>query len=317
MPAQADESEDGLVKRGTEAFARRDYDGARAVLEQAYALRPRTATLLKLALAELQCGRFVPAAKHLREYVGHDDAPASALEAVRSRWLPQAESHTARLAVKAPAEVEVLVDGTVEGRGPLEGVVLGEGSHVVAFRLGAVTQTQVVVGKAGEVVNAEFVPPPQAPVEDRPAAAERALVVPAPVEEPTLPESGASGAKWITVIGLGTGALGTLGMGLAFGIASNNAAAEYRQLYAQLGPDPSACSRPPVPGQCGRLADSYSAANNDHVLSQAFWVTGGVLTVATAATWLLWRPGQRQAGAVQLQPTVGAAGGGVRVAGSW
>jgi tetratricopeptide (TPR) repeat protein len=100
-----------LVQAGAEQFTRMQYDAARESFAQAYALDPQAATVLDLALAELQTKRPVEAAAHFRAYLARPDADQDKRGAVEAKWLPRAEAQLARVQLVVPAGAQVLVDG--------------------------------------------------------------------------------------------------------------------------------------------------------------------------------------------------------------
>jgi hypothetical protein len=309
--AVGDDADGELLRRGTDAFGRKEYDDARVALGQAYALSSKAATLLKLGLAELQSGHAVDATKHLREYLTHAEEPADKLEAVRTKWLPRAVSQTASLDVTAPAGAEVLVDGVVQGSAPLGSIVIGEGSHEVTSRQGTLVETQTVVAKAGVAVEVHF---------QRVSDAIPAAIGPQGPdgEAQDRPSSGASRAKWITVIGLGSGAVAAFGVGIGFAVASNNSADQARTLSGQLNAmNAPSCNTASAPAGCGALSQAIQSTNADHGLAIGFEVAGGVLALGSAATWLLWHPAKQQTGRVQMQPMLNARGAGLTVGGEW
>jgi hypothetical protein len=201
----------------------------------------------------------------------------------------------------------VLVDGNAQGAAPVEPVVLAPGAHEIVSRQGALVETQTVVAKAGDVLEAHFQRVSDAPVATVPAS------LPAMTEERR--DGTASRAKWMTVIGLGSGAVIALGVGIGFAVASDNSANQARAISAQLNGS-NACNAPRPP-QCAQLEQAFQATNDQHQLAVGFEVAAGVLGATMVATWFLWRPAQQHAGAVQVRPGLNARGAGLTVLGEW
>ncbi len=138
--------------QGVALFRARDYDGARRAFARAYEEEPSAGALFDLALAELQSGRSSDSVRHLRSYLTRSDAQADKLDAIRTRWLPQAEAHLARLEVQGTAGVEILVDGQSIGFTPSDDFELDGGQHSVVARKGSWSQEVTVVVRAGDFV---------------------------------------------------------------------------------------------------------------------------------------------------------------------
>lgn len=111
---------------------------------------------------------------------------------------------------------------------------------------------------------------------------------------------------------LAAGVVG-VGAGVAFGLESRSQADQATSLRMSM---PSyACASGSPPG-CRALGDAVDAQNRDAVLSDVFYVAGGVLAGAAAATWLLWpRPHRDRPTATWLAPTAGEGRVGLSVGG--
>jgi hypothetical protein len=311
-----------LLGQGTDLFRRADYEGARAAFARAYELDPKPATLFNLGLSELNSNHPVEAAAHLRAYLTHTEEPAAKRDSVRTKWLPRAEAHTARLNVFAPAGAQLSVDGVAQQGAavsdappgaPTATITVSGGEHDVTSRLGTAVETQHVSAKGGEAAELHFQRLPNAP-STSPAAA----WVPAR-DAGDRAEAMQSRAKWITVIALGSSALVAAGMGVGFEVASGSNAADAQKVQNQLASG-SASTGQPCAGSsssnalCNQLRTDVDSNRLNWTIATASYVTAGVLGAAAAATWVLWRP---RGAAVTARPAVGAQSAGVVLSGQW
>jgi hypothetical protein len=310
-----------LFDQGTDLFRHGDYEGARAAFARAYELDPKPRTLFNLGLSELNSNHPVEAATHLRSYLTHNEEPAAKRESVRTKWLPRAEAHTARLTVFAPAGAQLSVDGVAQQAaaatdappgGPTATVTVSAGEHDVTSRLGTAAETQHVAPKSGEAIEVHFQRVPDAPTTST------AAWVPAR-EAGDRAEATPSRAKWITVIALGSGALVAAGLGVGFEVASGNNAADAQKVQNQVASG-SAWNGEQCAGSssssalCSRLRTDVDSNRLNWTIATASYVAAGVLGAAAAATWVLWRP---RAAVVTARPAVGRQTAGVVLSGQW
>lgn len=121
---------------------------------------------------------------------------------------------------------------------------------------------------------------------------------PDPTEARTAPASRMTGRRWLA-LGLGGGALASLGVALAFELSGRNTLDEYH--------------RAPAGDDRERL---YDQANDKHHLAQGLAITGGVLGVAAAYLWFTGRaaPADR---ATALAPLAAPGAAGVALIGAF
>jgi tetratricopeptide (TPR) repeat protein len=151
-----------LVQGGA-LYRARDYEGARQAFAHAYELDPSAGTLFDLALAELQSGRPTDSARHLRSYLARADAQADKADAIRTRWLPQAQARVAHVQVQGPAGVEIVVDGQHFGVTPTDEMELDGGQHSILTRKEQWSQEVTVIVRAGDSISMHIdVPEPPA-----------------------------------------------------------------------------------------------------------------------------------------------------------
>jgi hypothetical protein len=302
---------DALRAQGMEAFRAQDYEAARVAFTRSYELLPRISTLLSLAVAELQSGHPLEAARHFRQYMRAPDAPADKVEEVRRKMLPKAESQLGRVQVDAPPGSRVFIDGSSAGTAPLDPVDVNPGDHAVVIEHGSRTYRLTVPVAAGALARA------RADVDSDPvptAPAPTAAAAPSPA--PSAPDHADASSTWPTtkkIVVFSAAAAGALAFGASayFAVQSNSAADDARSLHSQLVSQ-SACVNP-TPDQgaiCNRLTDAYSTQSQDHNLSIGFAVAGGVLAVGAIAAWLFW-PAQTDGKArAHIAPSIGGARGG-------
>ncbi|MDP9035081.1 MAG: hypothetical protein M3O50_09760 [Myxococcota bacterium] len=124
-------------------------------------------------------------------------------------------------------------------------------------------------------------------------------------------------ARNVTSAALLVAGVAAAGTALAFGIQSRNEAEQAAGLRGSLGRS-YACTLASTPA-CHALGDAVDRQNSDAALSTGFFVAGGILAGAAAATWLLWprshEGGARQEAGAWIAPAVAAGQAGLRVGG--
>jgi hypothetical protein len=146
---------------------------------------------------------------------------------------------------------------------------------------------------------------------------------PAPRDHAEGAGAGSGGTFWdargITVVTAAGLAVVSAGLGLGFGVASSNDADTANTLRTQ---NPSCAGAAASSAGCQQLQSVTDSQHSEHVLSTAFWVTGGVLAAGAVAAYFLW-PRASANGAVSASssvsfvPGVGPGGGGAAVVGSF
>ena len=189
-------------------------------------------------------------------------------------------------------------------------IAVAAGEHEVSARQGTLSETQHVTARGGELVELHF---------------QRVAAAPAPSvaigwtgsgEAHERAESGASRAKWITVVALGSAAVVAAGFGVGFGIAAANKASDAQNLQNSPGSDwsSSRCYRASASPLCAQLASDVDSNRLNWSISAASYVGAGVLGAASLATWMLWKP---KSPAIAARPMLDAQTGGVVVDGRW
>src|SRR5258708_25951133 len=250
-----------VLLQGTEFFLRRDYEAARVALRQAYAQEPTAETLLRLALAELHSGHPVESAGHLREYLTHDEEPGDRLEAVRTKWLPRAEARTARLNVLAPAGAQVLVDGAVQGQGPVASLLVSEGPHDVRAQQATVLETKHILATNGAPMPLQFQLVAEAPPWTVPAV--ESHDAPSPTHASAAEKTTPMTAKRVTFFALASSAVLATGVGLALGAVAHRESTEAQALQGIA------------------RSDAHQAQDRDAALSLAGYVAAGLFVAGS------------------------------------
>ncbi len=331
-PARADDKatrdaqarfEEGLgrVKAG-------DFEAARVSFTQAYAVLKKPDILWNLALAEEKSGHLVDALGHFKKVRtaaknDHDRAGAE-------RHIADLSPQTAHIDVAAPSGSPLTLDGIGVGMAPLiEPLDVAPGRHHVEVGLAqGTTKSADCDAVLGQVVRVSFLqadavvtPAPGSP----PAPAPAASPAPAPAPEAmpdTPPPAPASHTFWdargITVVTLGGLAVVSAGIGLGFGIASNNDSSTAGTLRQQN----PACLGSTSPG-CTQLASTTQSQHTAYVTSEGFWIGSAVLAAGAVATYFLW-PRSSSSGsssssgaAIRIVPTAAPGGAGALAVGSF
>lgn len=307
------EAAEALVKTGIERFNARDYEDARAAFARAYEMAPDPATLVNLALAELQSGRPAQAARHFRLYVSLPGATPETRETIASKWLPRAEAQASRVRVIAPAGSGVLVDGANEGQTPLDIVDVSAGAHDITVQDSGWTHATHVTTRPGELLVVRFGTPAS-------VRTETAALGPPPGERSTSwPQ-----AKTIAEIALVVGAAVSATSGVVFAVDSRRALAEGAVSRAELpsdsaNPHSQCLASPPAP-PCATLQEKSQAAVGDANWSTGFYIAAGVLAVGALATWVFWPARSSRstlAFAPSLTPVASRDHIGVDIQGTW
>ena len=199
-------------------------------------------------------------------------------------------------------------------------VPLDPGAHDVRFERDAPTQsvsTHILLrtGEKNREVTAAFPAIEAGPPGPEPE-------VPGAPPAPTAPEasSGFRDGRAITSLTLLGGGVVGVGLGVFFGLTSQNERSEAATLRGQVGT--SGCPTPSTSDTCQQLSDKVDAQNRDAIVSDVLYVTGGVLAVGALTAWLLW-PKAREEGhanaakATWIAPVLGPGSAGVRVGGAF
>jgi hypothetical protein len=191
-------------QEGIAARQQNDWEKARTLLLESWALQHHFQTAANLGEMELKVGKHREAAEHLAYFL--KEAPASIPDADRARGqglLDQARASLGTLRLVIASDAEVYVDGQKVENVPLNRLLLVEPGRrrVEARRRGSPSITETRDVAAGAIVEVSLVALPRRAPE------------PLPVNRSDGPQ------KWIVVTGVAATALGAA-MGAGFAIAS-------------------------------------------------------------------------------------------------
>lgn len=275
---------EALLRRGVALRQRGDDAGALDQFQRARALTDEPRVLAQVALAEQALGRWVDAARHLREAVAHEDDPwirrnAAALAGARDEIM----RHVGGVTVEGPgAQGELRVDDARVAALPMTApaVVLAGERALQVRREGYTPWSQSFTVRPGELNRVEV-------------PALQPLVV-TPVIPVTPPRRGQAQrvAGWSLV---GASALG-LGVGIYGLFARDDARASFAQDRTCATATPAAA-----------CADYRSTVDTMNAVMIAGFVGAGVLA-AVGVTLVLTAPSNRPAVTLACAPGVRALG---------
>lgn len=275
---------EALLRRGVALRQRGDDAGALDQFQRARALSDEPRVLAQVALAEQALGRWVDAARDLREAAAHEDDPwirrnAAALAGARDEIM----RHVGGLTVEGPgAQGELRVDDARVAALPMTApvVVLAGERALEVRREGYSPWARSFTVRPGELNRVEV-------------PALQSLVV-APVVPVTPPRRGQGQrvAGWSLV---GASALG-LGVGIYGLVARDNARSAFLQ-------DPTCVTATPA----AACADRRSTADTMNAVMIAGFVGAGVLA-AVGVTLVLTAPSNRPAVTLACAPGLRAVG---------
>ena len=296
-----------LMRTAMARYAKKDLEGAREALLQAWALRQHAAIAASLAEVELKLGRYRDAAGHLNFYLAHLPAGKETLRRDAEGQLAECKRHLGSVTVKVePADAMLLVDGSAIGEGPQE-LLLEPDEHslqaVASARLspkesfsiaaGESRAAQLVVAQATTAAKAQ--PPAAAPANPKPPAPQ-----PQPIEE-------SSNTKLWVVVGGGAATAVGVALGVAFTLKSNSAASHSDELLRQIQSesDPALvasrgeCAAATAPASCADYAQAQSDTKQARNVAIGSFIGGGVFGLATVGALALW-PERKPANSGQL-----------------
>jgi hypothetical protein len=267
-----------LYREGSEAFESGDNARAVRLLREAWALRKTYDVAGTLAQAELELGLFRDAAEHLefcvRNFPLHESQEES--DSVRAE-LDRLRARLSRVQLRVvPDGAEVLVNGRVVGRSPLElPVYLEPGTHTLGARMAGRSTERPLKTEAGLEQSVEL----------RLDTSSKAA---APADPPrTEPSASAEGPNYTPAVALGGVALAAVLTGVGFTLAANadNRARE-RRLHGLTGQDPCGAGRPEeYAADCRKIDELADSSRTYRVISYGSF---GMALAAGAAALLLW-----------------------------
>jgi hypothetical protein len=281
-----------LFRDGVRALHGHDYEQARTLFEQSFALAPRGSVLLDLAKAEWALGRHVDAIKHLRAALERSDLPAANREPTQ-RGLARWSAAMGHIVVNTDAGASVRMDAMpVEGNAPLAGPVDVEpGVRVVETRLGELSGRVEVEAKEGVVVEADAFVVHPAPTS---APSVTRIELSPPVRNQPLPSPGIGTPRppdsfWNTrrAVGVGMAGAGVVSMVVGSVFFASASRDESRATAAALGLGPFGCAGEMRPAACSAQDTAVSAERADGTISRVAMGLG-IASIVVGTTAILW-----------------------------
>jgi len=170
LRAEAESRQEEGVKRHTVG----DVAGAWLAFKQAYTIYPSPKILWNLAMAELDTGKNLDAARHLHTYVAlKDPAVTQEKKKVASKRLTEARKKLGGILVEAAQGAKISVDEEALPQGYEDGdlIELDPGHHVVVAELGTVRQEKSIKVKLGKVTKVAMDDTPKTKPQDQAKAA--------------------------------------------------------------------------------------------------------------------------------------------------
>jgi hypothetical protein len=276
-----------LIRQGVQLRQSGRDERALPLFQQAYELERSPRTAGQLGLCEMALGYWVDGERHLLETLASSNHPwVEKNQASLAKALETARSNIGEVTVEgAPSGAEVLVDGRLAGRLPLEKPLrLNKGPHDISLRSGdrpSATRSLNIAGADKQTVSLvlqdveKAVEPPAVAVAPRSAAVETETATATPAPHRVLP--------WVTA--------GAATVALVFGVVETASWISKQGTFDDhIGPlrtDPSVTNKrncgsddPGYGGDgCQQLHDQLSTARTLAIVGYA---VGGGLAVASA-----------------------------------
>jgi len=239
--------------------------------------------LWNLASTERKLGRHVDALRHLRAYVQHTAARADRKQVAVTDLIPELELAVARITFQAPPGTRLTVDGVPNVGTEIE---VEPGIHTVVATLNNDERSLAVDAPAGVTTTTTIAFAIAAPPEAlAPTPAVVAPVIVAPLAPSTSKKSSTATRNW-TVLGLGATGVIAIGAGVVFAALASDDRSEAERLYTRMRDDDASCKR--SGSLCSDHDSARSGAQRNEAISTSMFVTGGVLSGAAIAAWILW-----------------------------
>ncbi|MGK4007427.1 PEGA domain-containing protein [Sorangium sp. So ce1036] len=328
---------DALVDKAKRLYLGGKYEEAEATLMSAWELNPTFDVAYNLGNTKYQLKKHREAAQYLSFALRNWPLLKSVakLKPTAEQRLAESRSQVGAVTVAVSAVgAEVLVDGQVVGRAPLEGELFVEpGEHQVEARLqGYAPASQTVQVEKAETAKVELAmtllqseateaaPGANAGAgESAPAAGSGALVAEQPPVAPVEPAAPPEERNWVPVIALGVASVVGLGVGLGTTVAGSNVLDDVHARRQAIRDAGGQCTKPSAAfvDDCAELSGTGERVDMLGHVAGAAYVASGVLAAA-ALTYALWpRDEAGAAGQPRVVATAHPLGAGVVVVGTW
>jgi hypothetical protein len=331
--ASADDTQqaDEHFHKGKELMASGHVKEAREEYLTAFRLRKSYDVAGNLGNAELTLGFPRDAAEHLLFALHHYAASgttAAQLETAKQRFA-DAERQVGRVKVSVSMNgADVLVDGTVVGRAPLdEDVFVEPGERMIEARLSGYESAKqtIKIGKGtAQLVTLKLTvadPPPVPSASAVPLASASASAAPPPPASSTTPilPVPSRGPNPAFIVASGVLAVGGLAAGIGFTVAANGKSDDAAAIVAKASGH-SACLgtlAPTASADCKTLRATVAQQSTMRNAAFVGFAAGGVFALVAAGlgVWKLKTPATT--GVLHVSPVVGAREGGVLLGGAW
>jgi hypothetical protein len=302
-----------LMRAATDLYTKGEFERARAMFLQVWALRQHPAVAAALGDVEMKLGLFAEAAEHWSYYLANLPAGRDPSEGRDALNECRKRVGSIRLIVD-DGEADVYVDGLSLGRSLRREIWTVPGEHVVEVRSpdGRKASAHVVLAAGEEREVTLSLGPASASAAPSPPVAPP-LPVHTPQVDQASPVRSGTDLRMPIVI---TGSLLTIA-GVAVGVIYNGKASQdsddvdryEREIDAQttsphLLATKGGCSRTDgsAPSSCSALDDSVDAVVRNRNIRTGAFVGAGVIGVATLAAFFLWPQASKSA---SDKPSVG------------
>lgn len=269
-----------LFREGNAQMVAGNYEGARASLLQAWALRQSSDIAGALGQIELATKHYRDAAEHLQWCLAHFPPVESEKVLHETRQLfDQAKLHVAQLRLTANRDrISIAVDGKTIGVTPLPAPLFVEpGLHSIEARLNGVRDTRTIGVDAGKEYGIDFAFKPAETTGNARAMASKTVA-----QQQTV--GAAPGRSVVPVIIGGAAFAVALGAGIALLDSSSSSYDDARALQSQIGP--AGCSSPSRnSGFCAELKAASEKGDSRERWGVVALATAGVALVAFPVYW--------------------------------
>lgn len=321
-----------LMKEGSEAYARRDWEAARKAYVLAWQLKPNPLIAANLGDVEIKLERYREAAEHVQYFLFH--APFGVKRdklAGAEQQLAECRKHVASVTITSNLQgAEVRIGDRVIGRTPLLGqTFLDPGTYVIDVKLADYAPaSKSIIAESGTELIVNF---------NLEKSVKPNVMTSSITKEPPKPKppdrAGTSPRTWVVAGGaVATGI--SLGIGVVFRIRAGNFDSDVNATTAQLdAPTMSKPSEVAAHSECLHqttaakpLCDALHAAlekrDTAANISTGAFVSAGVLGAATVFSLFLWpeAPKVRSQSAnvpFAIRPLLTGSGSGVQLFGSF
>jgi hypothetical protein len=286
-------------KEGLDLADANNHEASRLKFQQAWSVYKSPAVLYNLARSEQLTGHDIEAFEHFREFLKMPPDP-KVTEAHKKKAQENVDELGKKLGqidVQAPPNARVTVDGKIAPEAAREPVPVTPGRHVVEATLEGRIKSISIECAAGNITKAriEFetattnaTEPPRTGGEEQP-----------------------SSARYVIPAMIGAAGLISLGVGIGFGVASQNAKDDEDALRK-----PGVCSVT-TSAECVTLDEKRSDVTMKGTVSTIGYVGGGVLLAAAVVTYIVWPSSKKSARGIDITPVASANGGMLHLGGSF